>query len=351
MKTRNIFIDTQAFMQQGFKFENTVLARISELGRSQFINIYISEVVKEEVSGKIKDKLLKACQLRSDLTKELAILESDIPDLLSQALTQTSDEELIELALSKWYGYIDKSKIAILDPNQICNKELLRYYFSGSFPFSEGKKKNEFPDAISMLSLKAWLNENNQYVYVVSGDHDLQGFCEKEERCISLSQLSEFLDTYNRAEERLTNVVHSYINAEINWVSDAIKEQFCLCGFIYDANYDAEVDDVNIVDFNINEIDVIEVEDGRAVVGLRVWISFSANISGPDYDTAIWDSEDKEYIFINDLNSKMEFNDNYDVSLVVEFDEEEGELTHISETLFDGNKDITLYYDDGFPYK
>ena len=79
MKTRNIFIDTQAFMRQGFKFENNVLSRIKELGDQSLINIYISDVIKQEVDSKISEKLSKAHKAKDDLLKELSILESDLP--------------------------------------------------------------------------------------------------------------------------------------------------------------------------------------------------------------------------------------------------------------------------------
>jgi len=343
MKTRNIFIDTQAFMQQGFKFENTILSRIKELGRLSLINIYISEVVKREVSSKISEKLANAYKHRSDFLKEMSVLESEVPEELTRSLSDFDEASIKNIGETRWVSYIEESKTKVLDPNDICNNELLSFYFDGSFPFSEGKKKNEFPDAISMLSLKAWVKNSNQSVYVVSNDQDLKGFCENEESCISLSQLSEFLDIYNRAEERLTNIVHKYIDNEQEWISDVIKEAFCQSGFIYDSNYEAEVENVMVTELTIQDVDVIVVEDGGAVIDLRAAISCTADVSGPDYDSSIWDSEDEEYLFLESFDENMEFYSIYDITIELFFDEEQGEITKIADVLFGGCRDITLY--------
>lgn len=351
METRKIFIDTQAFMQQGFRFEGSVLNRVRDLGRSNLIEIYVSEVVKREVSSKISEKVNKAKKLSGDLIKELSILESETPKEAIDFADLIEKNDLHEVALSRWNKFIEESKAVILDPNDICNIELISLYFDGKYPFSDGKKKDEFPDAISTLSLKAKMSQSDDLVYVISNDGDLKGFCEEEASFISLSQLSEFLDLYNRAEERLTNVVHEYIDNEIDWISENIRETFLNSGFTCSVNYEAEVENVVVTNLTAHEIDVIEIEEGRVVIGIRCEITCTADISGPDYDTAMWDSEDKEYIFFEYFNANMSFDDVYDISMELFFDEEQGEFTEISSIEFDAGSDIELFYDDGFPYK
>lgn len=351
METRKIFIDTQAFMQQGFKFEGSVLKRIMNLGRSSLIDIYVSEVVKREVTNKISEKISKATKLRFDLLKELTILESDLPKDIVDNFKAIDEMGIEEVGKSRWIKYLDESKSTIIDPNKICNQELLSMYFNGEFPFSEGKKKDEFPDAISILSLKALMEGSDVPVYVISNDKDLKGFCSKEELYISLSQLSEFLDLYNRAEERLTNVVHGYVSNEIDWITKNVKDSFVNCGFTYSENYEAEVDNVLITDLSLQEIDVVEIEDGRVIIEIRCEISYTADVSGPNYETAMWDNEDKEYMVFEYFNENMAFDDGYDISIELFFDESQEEFTEIDSIKFDGGRDIELHHDDGYPYK
>ena len=118
METRKIFIDTQAFMQQGFKFEGSVLKRIMNLGRSSLIEIYVSEVVKREVISNISDKTSKAKKLRSDLLKELSILESDLPKDIADTLKAIDEIGIEGIGESRWIKFLDESKATILDPNE-----------------------------------------------------------------------------------------------------------------------------------------------------------------------------------------------------------------------------------------
>ncbi|HMT55144.1 MAG TPA: PIN domain-containing protein [Saprospiraceae bacterium] len=102
MKTRNIFIDTQAFMRQGFKFEKNVLSRIKELGNQSLINIYISDVIKQEVDSKISEKLSKANKAKDELLKELSILESDLPKNIRDFLSDYQNSKINEIAKNGW---------------------------------------------------------------------------------------------------------------------------------------------------------------------------------------------------------------------------------------------------------
>ena len=51
------------------------------------------------------------------------------------------------------------------------------------------------------------------------------------------------------------------------------------------------------------------------------------------------------------FNGKFDFDDTYNVSMNIFFDEEQNELTEIDGVLFDGSTEVELNYDDGYPYK
>jgi hypothetical protein len=355
LETRNIFIDTQAFRQQHFKFDNRVLSRLRELGGAGLINIIISDVVRHEVSSQISKKVSEAISLKDKLLNELSFLENDIPKQLAESLKSSTIEDLKNIGDMRWKDYIKNANITVLNSNDICNEELLSLYFEGTFPFSAGKKKNEFPDAISLLSLKAWTKKRNnkkKKVYIISNDSDLKGFCD-DDKYISIDELAEFLDIYNRIEERLTATVNGYISNEIEWIIEKIKESFLECEFECSGNWEIEVDDVEIESVDIADINIIKVEDKRAIVSLKTTIEFSANFSGPDYDNSVWDGEDKVYIFLETFSEDMHFDEIFDVSMIVDFDEEAGELTAIEDIQFDGDTSVTLHYDydDGYPHK
>ncbi len=350
MDTRNVFLDTQSILQLGLKFEDKALSRLKMLGQANSVNILISEVVKREVTKKLKEKTSAIRRDIESLSRKLKIYESGTPRELEAALSDNEKYQLDDLAQSRWLTYLEESKAIILDIDNINNSDLIELYFEQNHPFSESKK-HEFPDAISMLSLREWIRESGEKVYVISGDGDIKGFCEGDENCISLENVSEFLDLYNRAEEQLTSTIHDLVDKETDWIVKVVAEAFQNCGFSYDGNYEAEVDKVEVESVQVQEVEVIDVDENMATVDLLTNIRCTANIYGPNYENAIWDSEEKEYIFIDHFSENMEFEDAYTITIDISVDESKKEISEISNIYFNGGDDITLYFDDGFPYK
>lgn len=106
VETRNVFIDIQAIMRQGFKFENPILSKLSQLGKNGKLNILISEVVRKEVASKILEKLVVIEKAKSEIEKAISIVESEIPSEVNDALMMLNTQHLNELAVSRWEAYI-----------------------------------------------------------------------------------------------------------------------------------------------------------------------------------------------------------------------------------------------------
>src|SRR4051794_23139350 len=56
LKTRNLFIDTQTFVGNNF-FQNKSLSRLAEFGKLDTVNIYLTEITKNEIQNNIKEGL------------------------------------------------------------------------------------------------------------------------------------------------------------------------------------------------------------------------------------------------------------------------------------------------------
>ncbi|MCK8077298.1 PIN domain-containing protein [Vibrio sp. 1CM2L] len=351
MQTRNVFIDTQSFMQQGFRFDSGVLKKLSKLGEYSLINIYISEIVKGEVESKLNDKSDQIIISKNRFTKDLAFIESGVPNELAEALKDFNDKLIQDQVHAGWNLFLFQSNVTVLDADQCSVKELVSRYFGAKFPFSEGKKKDEFPDAISLLSLQAWLDANEQQVYVISGDGDLIGYCEISEQCHSLKTISEFLEIYNQAEQLLTSVVHECIDKDLSWIEEVVSEEFMNSGFVFEGRNYAEVTRVGINRINIDDIHVIEVDDHNAYVSLQVSFNISADISGEDYEHAIWDGVDKEYAYIPAFTAEMTFDETYNTSIAFSYDQTKKAIIEFTEVSIEDGSDLTLYEADEFPYK
>ena len=57
METRNIFIDTQAYHQENFRFDGLVLSKVERLGEAGELKVLYSSIVYNEVLSKNKKNI------------------------------------------------------------------------------------------------------------------------------------------------------------------------------------------------------------------------------------------------------------------------------------------------------
>ena len=88
-----------------------------------------------------------------------------------------------ELAKKRLKNFIDHAGVSIVPANSnIDISELVDRYFYSRPPFAEsGQKKNEFPDAIALMTLEGWAKQNNKKIIAVSIDKDWHEFGKKSE--------------------------------------------------------------------------------------------------------------------------------------------------------------------------
>lgn len=351
LKTRNVLLDTQAFLQYKFRFDHPALKRLLDLCKSRMLQLILTEPIVGEVRAKLTEQLADAAKSLNQFHKLAGAIENNLPDQYKGLLAKPTESEVIELGVKAWEGYLANSKAIIVPASVVNGTDLLELYFGAKPPFADGRKKNEFPDAISVLSIAAWMKTNQTKVYVVSQDSDLASWCEETPGAIHIKSLAEFIDLYNRAEEKLTELAHEIFIKKQSTFLEAITSQFLSSGFVYSDNWEADVVDVEVNNIDVVEVNIIEVDETRALVSVSVQIEFSAAISGPDYDNGYWDSEDKKYAYLPDFNIEHTFTEQYEASVEFELAPELEDAGEILSVVIDDGSDITLSIDDGYPYK
>lgn len=345
LKTRNIFIDTQTFVQNRLRFEHPTFRRLRELCALGQLNLVLSETVVGEVRAKLHDQMQEASRTLSNFQKTIGPIDSKIAEAHPGFHVKLDEDFFIQKGYHAWNDYLSSCCTEIISASEVNATKLLSMYFNKEPPFGDGKKKNEFPDAISMLSIEKWLETNAEGIYVVSGDGDLESWCANQAGATSIKSIAELLDLYNITESKLTELVHELYKEEESKFTKEIGATFLNKGFQYGTNWDAEVTDVQIISVDISDFGVIEVFDDEAVISISAKIEFSARIEGPDYDNASWDSEDKEYAYIPTFEFEENFTEQFDLTVSFNFNKEEKKLLQITEVLPDEPGDITIYRD------
>lgn len=117
---------------------------------------------------------------------------------------------------------------------------------------------------------------------------------------------------------------------------------------------DAEIDEIQVNSVTIEEVFLVRVDPEIPTMQLSVAIEFTVAVTEPNYDTAIWDSEDKRYLVMEDIHREHTQTDTFDVTTTLTLSEgaDPAELDGIDTIAFDGvNRDLEVAIRDDDEYR
>lgn len=317
----NIFIDTSIYEEGQFIGSGT-LKTLFDAAKERHVRIILPIITEHEVLGHIQEKINAECaklkrQLASPL-KHIEPLYSKLEDVVKH--TETAVEDMKKMFLKQ----LEVSNIYRLPLQEnIDLHSIVESYFRKEPPFSN-KKKSEFPDALVLKSLEQWCKENNQTCIVLSNDNDMKSYKsayliprEIDEYTMTLTH---FIQEGKHQENELNQVSINAYNSLVadtvikQQISDWVCEQLDNDVLYYAALQIEDINDYSIRNPNIDYIDHSELigsYDMCLVYKLMVKIVTDIIVNHPDYDTAYYDGEDKQWYFFDDakettLTSRLE---------------------------------------------
>lgn len=299
LETRKVFIDAQYFVKSGLHFDYPALKAFRKYCEESELFHVSTSVVKREVESKIKLSVDEALGALRNFRRKARIISSLDNEIIRGLFTVVPEEEVHPMAVQVFNEFLEACKTEVVDADVVDGEELLGLYFGKKPPFGDGKKKSEFPDAISFLSLKMHLKKEEK-IYIVSDDGDLKSFCDVNENFISIDTLDKLLDIYNNHTNTRHQQVRQYFIDNEQSIKEKIKDYLENCD-VYNLSTweDAEVDGkLRVVD--VGEIDpsVIYIDDEESQVTFEVDVDFEVTVVGPDFNNGMYDrEEDRLYTF------------------------------------------------------
>lgn len=308
----SVFLDSNIFIACKYDIsEDSKLGILLRYIKAGKIRLFLSNIVKREVETHICEdaesavgyfeKALKDAQKRID-GKTLA--KTSLHSCFNLPIKELVKSEL----KTEFEQYLLDCNAIILDNQGITCDAILNDYFSGVAPFeNREKKKHEFPDAIMIAKLKKEFPEG-KVLWVISDD---EGFkqalhCSPQFQC--LSRLQDLYDLINKNDHTYREI-KKYFSSNADQISSIILKELeasdievdgtdcdrkgTVEGFDYD-----ETDVLKISNLKVKLDSVDEISEGNAIVTVRCSAHFSVYGSYDDFDSGIWDSEDKEYVFV-----------------------------------------------------
>ena len=174
METRNVFIDTSIFINHNYNYRSTVFQNFVRLARDERAKVFITDITIREIEAHIEADISASTQASSQFKSDARILRNiDQPEInaLFSDIDEPSAIDELKQQLQEFLRYV---KATILPTTDVDIAAVFNKYFSKQPPFSEGKKKYEFPDAFVLEALEQWCDDQDELLYVVSTDNDLK---------------------------------------------------------------------------------------------------------------------------------------------------------------------------------
>lgn len=314
-----ITLDTSIFDRYKCRLETGMLAELHQF-KGKPTGLVLSEIVIREVGAHLKkiitdsvrqvDGALKACE------GDLVVSEETIKAARKMLVPKV---EIRDIVLSRVQAYLDATGGTVVGVEDHTSLQaVVVKYFAHEAPFSEsGKKKNEFPDALALLSLEGWAKSQNTKILAVSMDGDWSRFAEKSEHIDVVTDLAKALELFqpDNTAFRFCGNFHELLSREsahplseqiFEMVSDEISaiSPFGICDspFMAEGEYvQLTVDEIEIVEDD--EIVPVQAQEHRLAVKARFLTSIIAESS---FEFSVKDSIDKDYVSMGSSEASVE---------------------------------------------
>lgn len=349
---KKVFIDTSVFVGNQFDFGNKLFETLIEHAQAGRIDVLLPEITVREIRGKADEAVEEAIQglqkaiQRGPVLRPLGSPYAELHDTIDLAQAKAKIQSSID-------GFLEKAKVKVLPTPSDAMKSVMDDYYGKKPPFGQGKKKSEFPDAIAAATLKKWSADNNEDVVLISSDGDFHGVCDGHPRLHHEERLEKYLQEVGEFHAAVLSYVKQVTNQHRAKLEGAIEERFTQLGF-YLQDQDGEVENLEVVKVAIDDdFFVIRIKDeNEATLELSALVEFTCDLNYDDMDTAIWDSEDKRYIYIERVTEDdVEREELVPVEVQVSFDLGDKSYFEIEELEVNRGQDIGVIQDTDYPYK
>jgi len=283
LETRNIFIDTQYFVQTGLYFDNPALKSFKELCEFGELFHITTSVVMREVESHINLSVKEALNAMQTFKRKARILSSLNDGHIKSLFSEMLEEDMYMKANDVFLKFIEGCQTKCIDASCVDTEAILNLYFDRKPPFGDGKKKSEFPDAFSLFSLKSYLNKKDAKIYVVSEDPDMKSFCDGDSQLKSISSLAKVLDLYNEHTNTITAEVKQYFVTNVVSVKEEIKDYLDKCD-VYNSLWKDDFEVWGISVTNIGDItpSILSIRAKEIEVTFNLMIQFEVIIESLD---------------------------------------------------------------------
>lgn len=317
-----VTLDTNILDAANFDFnEKSTLQLLVNYVKKGKVKVVLNNIVVKEAEKHIAKRGVCVCSLMRKLRADALKTATDyqIKQLgLGHILELSTDKAAIsQKSIDLLHKYIADLDAEILDTSKIDLDAIIDDYFEIRAPFQIGeKKRKEFPDAFIANQIRERFG-HEEMVAIISIDKGFKEACQSWDNHLFFSSLGDLYGEMNKQEEfyaatkdfviEQKSDIESYLaqyiknNVEINVIGLSYDRKGVTEGYDYSETYLNSLSDVTI---GIHSVD--EIDDNKSIVTLKCKSSFSMDCFYEDYENALWDSEEKEYVYVDTIEIREE---------------------------------------------
>lgn len=286
-----------------------------------FCPLQIQEIKRkiDDFAKEIQDNFQKARVKTQISTEYFAQIANEIDNL---------DSLQISMAVKREFGnFIKETKPRILKHDLKQLYEVFARRKKCETPFKNSKKQFEYADAFHLVSVLQWVKDFGQECHFVSSDTDFPEII--EERILVYRSLDEFLHFLSEKKNQFLTI-ESAIAENKAGLENTINKRIATYDFVI-TDWDFDIISINNSLTSIDQFEIIDIVDidkasknFLVTIVVHLTIELDVEISYPDFESSPYDSEDKEYIWI-EKSQRMQEN-SVEVSGVIELEFNDGKM-------------------------
>lgn len=362
-----ITIDTQVVYSNDLELDTGLVGQLDQF-KGGLVQFLLSEIIVREIHKPLTEK---AKATHDALNKAIRAGRSNgqLSDPLCTELEAIRDGMIkpSEHAKNQLSNFAASTGAEVVAADTVDVKPLLDRYFRNDAPFASKGKKNEFPDAIALLTLERWAIENQKRILAVSNDGDWKSFAVQSDHIDVVEDLGKALEILNDLAEETVPLAKSVLGLVAAGDPDltqnlrssleyAVETETPYLEFDGPMPGEDEGATLSLVGFEIpglhddsTEIDIVRV--GTQGFAFRVPVCITANVYA-EISFSIRDSIDKDYVPMGSTSVEQETE--FDAFLLLEvshfLDDEEDEASVVYEIdnveLLDAPSSVDVGYID-----
>lgn len=318
-KVPKIFLDANVVIQAGKPPGGPVLVRVRDLVEAELITVLTTDLTCTEVAKKHAEN-------DYEVIKEVGRphFRKIVEEVLGAKLGNTTKAEL-KAKLAEGYGQSTKAMFEGLVATTLAIDSVKPSAVFSAYSAEEGfftgqGKKDQFPDAFIFECLKAEATEE-QSVIIVSNDGDFEKPVEGQDHISLVKSLPELFETLGLQVD--APELDDFLEDHKEDLVEAVDRELSDWGLIGD------IEGSDIEDTRVTEVEVSGLtsfgstdEEGSILVVARISVTADVSYTHPNWEDAIYDSEDKRLYPFEDVSGETEVSFDVDVSMSIAVNED-----------------------------